>query len=205
MASPTTAPDLRVVDDLDAVTVNDLAMTELANLPGTFSRSFTAADGREYAIQADGDPLVAGQTVAGGRYARGSVSGAELERIETDIAAILVDTGTTIPGLIPTTAAIADAVLAEAVLDHAATAGSLAEYIRISKSLVLGNYVFDNQSYNAVTQFMTAGRIRLFDTAAAVGTATEGGTSEGEFATFTIAGTEHATVTGQPRLVKVSG
>jgi hypothetical protein len=104
-----------------------------------------------------------------------------------------------------TAAAIADAVLTEAVLDHAATAGSLAEFIRIMKSLVLGNYVMDNQTYNAATKFLTGGRIRCFDTAAAVGTATEGGTGEGEFATFTVAGTEHGTVLGQPRLVKVSG
>lgn len=100
---------------------------------------------------------------------------------------------------------IVDAVLTEAVLDHAGTSGSLAEYIRISKSLLLGNYVFDNQTYNSATKFLLTGRIRCFDTSGAVASATEGGSSEGEFATFTIAGTEHATVAGQPRLVKVSG
>lgn len=97
MTSPGDVPTIRVRrTDTQALVVTDATMTEMGD--GLYSYDFAAAvDGREYSIRANGDPTAAGQTVAGGRYAYGAASGTEEARLETDIPAVLVDTGTTLP------------------------------------------------------------------------------------------------------------
>lgn len=62
----------------------------------------------------------------------GTTLDGKLNTIDTNVDSILVDTGTTIPAQItalndPTAAAIADAVWTEAIADHSGTAGSTAE------------------------------------------------------------------------------
>ena len=99
LTSPANTPTIRIRrTDTQALVVTDAAMTEQGD--GNFSYDFTPVDGLEYAVRADGDPTAVGQTVAGGRYVFGAFSGTQETRIETDIPAILVDTGTTLPAAI---------------------------------------------------------------------------------------------------------
>lgn len=95
MVSPANAPTIRIRrTDTQALVVTDDAMTEQGD--GCFSYTFAPVDGLEYSIRADGDPTAAGQTTAQERYAFGSLSGTTEARLEVDIPAILVDTGTTL-------------------------------------------------------------------------------------------------------------
>jgi len=136
MTAPTTAPRIRIRrEDTQVLVVTDASMTEIGD--GLYRYDFAEDAALEYTFRCDGDPLAAGQTSTGGRYTNGSFSGVTEARLETDIPAILVDTGTTIPAQItalndPTAAAIADAVLTELVSDHEGTAGSLAAVVRES-------------------------------------------------------------------------
>ena len=96
LTSPGNVPTIRIRrTDTGALVVTDAAMTELGD--GEFRYDFSPTDGIEYSIRADGDPTAAGQVTASERYQWGVLSGTDVARLETDIPAILVDTGTTIP------------------------------------------------------------------------------------------------------------
>lgn len=89
------SPTIRIRRVSDQVlVVTDAAMTEQGD--GLYSYDFTTSDGEEYAIRVDGTATLPNAE----RYQAGSLSGSVDARINTDIPAILVDTDTTIPGLI---------------------------------------------------------------------------------------------------------
>ncbi len=93
-------------------------------------------------------------------------------------------------------AAVADAVLKELVTDHVGVTDSLADFIRRIAGLMQENFFLDNTTHNA-NGFLTAGRIRLFGNNSF--TATDGGTGEGEIATYNIVS---VTETGKPTQTK---
>ena len=129
LTSPANAPTIRIRrNDTQALVVTDLAMTEIGD--GLYSYAFAPTDGIEYSIRADGDPTAAGQVTADERYQFGSLSGSTEARLETDIPAILVDTGTSLPAdiaALPSAADNADAVWDEPRAGHAG-AGSFGEF-----------------------------------------------------------------------------
>ena len=84
-------------------------------------------------------------------------------------------------------AALADAVWDEALAGHF-TAGSAGLALFLSKGLSQCNYILDNTTYDGAGM-LTAGRIRVFPDAVTAAAATDGGTGEGEIASFTIATT----------------
>jgi len=91
LTAPANTPTIRIRrTDTQALVVTDLAMTEQGD--GNFSFDFSPTDGIEYAARSDGDPTVSGQTIAGARYAYGSLSGTTEARIEVGIPDILADT-----------------------------------------------------------------------------------------------------------------
>jgi hypothetical protein len=77
MVSPTTAPAITIRrTDTGADVVTDAAMTEVGE--GTYRYDFTGDKTLHYTAVADGDPLAAGQTIAGGRYQSGGFMGADV-------------------------------------------------------------------------------------------------------------------------------
>ena len=99
--------------------------------------------------------------------------------------------------------AIADAVLEELVSDHQSVSGSLAEAIMLIKGLAQDNYVLDSTSFNA-NGLMTAATIRIFSNATQVANATDGGTGQGELATFTVTAEAEPGQGDRLKLYKVS-
>jgi len=99
----------------------------------------------------------------------------------------------------PSAATVADAVWDEALSGHMA-AGSAGLALFLAKGLAQCNYVLDNTEFNA-SGMMTAGRIRVFATPQAAAAATEGGSDEGEVATFAVAAS--GTTSGRLQLYKV--
>lgn len=85
----------------------------------------------------------------------------------------------------PTPAAIRDAVLNAMLEDHAVV-GSVADGIAIAAGLLQGNFYMDNTTHDANGQ--TSARLRVWRSAAAMGTPTAGAAGlEGAFAAFTVA------------------
>lgn len=81
-------------------------------------------------------------------------------------------------------ATLRDAVLDALLSDHA-IAGSVADGIAIAAGLLQGNFFMDNTTHDANGQ--TSGRLRLWRSAAAMGTPTPGAAGlEGAFAAFTV-------------------
>jgi hypothetical protein len=116
VTSPTNVPTITVrrLDTGAAVETNQ-NMTEVGD--GLYTFDLTTVSTLEYGYVVDADPLAASQVTAAERFQYGAVSGIQDERVETDIPAILVDTGTTIPGLLSTIDSTVDAIL----VDTAAT------------------------------------------------------------------------------------
>lgn len=81
-------------------------------------------------------------------------------------------------------AAIVTAVLDELLTAHAVT-GSVGDAIAIAAGLLQGNFFMD-QTNNTNPNGQTASRLRIFRTGVAAAAATDGGTGEGEFATFLV-------------------
>ena len=76
LVAPATAPTIRIRrTDTGALVVVDSAMTERGD--GAYSFDFSPVEGLEYSIRADGDPILAGQTIPGGRFSIGSLSGTD--------------------------------------------------------------------------------------------------------------------------------
>lgn len=76
MTAPVTLPRVTVIRGSDlGEEHSDVSMVNAAR--GGYRFTFTTSDNEEYWWIADGDPLVAGQTKAGGRYDRGSASGTD--------------------------------------------------------------------------------------------------------------------------------
>ena len=99
LVAPANVPEVTIRRiDTQAIVAGPSAMTEIGE--GSFAFTFAPVATLEYAIVADGDPLAAGQVLTLDRYQYGFLSGIDEARIQTDIPAILVDTGTTIPALI---------------------------------------------------------------------------------------------------------
>jgi len=88
-----------------------------------------------------------------------------------------------IRNLPPQATAIRDAVLNAARSGFVGT-GTIGEGLAIAASLLQGNYYMDNITNTDNGQ--TEARIRCFHTGAAANAATQGGTGEGEFATFLV-------------------
>jgi hypothetical protein len=101
--------------DTQAQVVTADSMIEVGG--GSYSYSFTTSPTLEYTIRVD----AGGGTTPGERYVYGAVSGITEARIETDIPAILVDTDTTIPGLITGLNDLSAADAADAVWDELLT------------------------------------------------------------------------------------
>ncbi len=96
LTSPADDPEIRIRrQDTGALVVNDDPMTEQGD--GVFTYDFAEDPTLEYVFRCDGDPTVSGQTTALERYVAGSFSGITEARLETDVPAILEDTGTDIP------------------------------------------------------------------------------------------------------------
>jgi hypothetical protein len=103
-------------------------------------------------------------------------------------------TVTTISGSVtalndPSASAVADAVWRELLADHQAVSGSFAETQMLIAGLVQNNFVLDATTYHPTSGLLTAGTMRIFSTGAQVDAATDGGSSEGELATFEVAAT----------------
>ena len=90
---------------------------------------------------------------------------------------------------LPSAAAIRDAVLNELLSNHSIE-GSVADGIAIAAGLLQGNFYIDNVDNNDPNGQTTC-RMRLFRSGTATLAATDGGSGEGEFATFTVE-TEYA-------------
>lgn len=90
-----------------------------------------------------------------------------------------------------TAADVATAVLDALLTDHAVE-GSVADGVALAASLLQGNYVVD-QTVTSDPNGQTSARLRCFRDGAAAAAATDGGTGEGEFATF-VATTEYSGV-----------
>lgn len=111
-----TVPTIRVRRlDTNALVETDSNMTEIGD--GLYGFTLTTVTTLEYGYRVDADPAgsdgVDGQVTVSERYLSGTVSGIQDERIETDVPAILVDTGTTIPGLLTTIDTVVDAILVD--------------------------------------------------------------------------------------------
>lgn len=66
------------------------------------------------------------------------------------------------------------------------TTDTVGETLTILRGLVQQNFMLDETVYNA-DNLLTSGRIRIFTNKTEVGAATDGGSGQGEIATFTIA------------------
>ena len=93
---------------------------------------------------------------------------------------------------------VADAVWDEMQADHVVT-GSFGDLMRRIVALQKENYLIDQTAYNT-PGLLTSGRIRLFNSKAEVDAATDGGSGEGEFATYQFTTTSK---TGQPERADV--
>jgi hypothetical protein len=106
--------------------------------------------------------------------------------VEGDYTAIYRNTAA--PNIVTTVelfAFRASKFLEELVVPASAVAGSAAEYFRLILGLVQQNYILDLTSYNAVG-LLTAGRIRIFDTAANLPVTGGGSETTGLLATYNI-------------------
>jgi hypothetical protein len=79
---------------------------------------------------------------------------------------------------------IVNAILDELLTGHAIV-GSVGDAIAIAAGLLQGNFFMD-QTNNSDPNGQTAARLRVFRTGAATALATNGGSGEGEFATFLV-------------------
>jgi hypothetical protein len=85
---------------------------------------------------------------------------------------------------LPIASAIANAVLDELLTAHAVV-GSVGDAIAIAAGLLQGNFFMD-QTNNTNPNGQTAARLRVFRTALQAAGASDGGSGEGEFATFLV-------------------
>jgi len=84
----------------------------------------------------------------------------------------------------PTVPSIVTAILDELLSGHAIV-GSVGDGIAIAAGLLQGNFFMD-QTNNADPNGQTAARIRIFRNSADAAAATDGGSGQGEFASFTV-------------------
>jgi len=118
------------------------------------------------------------------------------------VAASHVDSFKVVANGAPSADQIADAVLEELISEHWTNADSLAGALRLVRGLAKRNFVLDNTTFNS-KGLLTVGRLRLFDTKAAAGAATDGGSGEGEFAALTISGVAEDDNAGRLKIGKV--
>jgi hypothetical protein len=149
MAIPGTLPRIYITRSGDStLVVNGSPMTNLGR--GHYRFDFAPADGQEYAVDVDGDPLAAGQTITGQRFAVGSISGTTEARIETDIPAMLLLMTTT--GVVLTGPAIT-AIWNEDVTGREASPNSAARIQDMTNKLMRGR----------IRTNPTEGRLELYD------------------------------------------
>ena len=122
---------------------------------------------------------------------------------ESLLEAAISTAETNIIAAIPTAATIVDALLDE-VCDstHHFTSNTVGEFVTIVRGISQQNWVMDNTTYDA-NGFMTAARIRIFATKTAANAATNGGSGEGEIATFTVTGTPETSPTAGVQIGRV--
>jgi hypothetical protein len=107
-----------------------------------------------------------------------SKSGFQIVVAREDLATTTLDQLATLVAQLP------DDILDAALADHGVI-GSVADGIAIAAGLLQGNFFVD-QTNNTDPNGQTAARMRVFRDAAATAAATDGGSSEGEFATFVV-------------------
>lgn len=113
LTSPGDLPEIQIRRvDTQAIVQAFTAMTEIGD--GMYSFNFAPSATLDYTFTVDADPSVTGQ--ASPRYFGGSISGPANDAVLNDIPAILVDTDTTIPGLIAVLNDISVADILTAVL-----------------------------------------------------------------------------------------
>lgn len=102
----------------------------------------------------------------------------------------LFSTAIVTPPTPPTAAAIRDAILDAARSGHLGV-GTIGEGVAIAASMLQGNFYMDNV-VNTDPNGQTSARIRCFLSGTATAGATQGGSGEGEFATFVVTTTYSA-------------
>ena len=122
---------------------------------------------------------------------------------ESLLEAAISTAETNIIAAIPTATTIVDALLDE-VCDstHHFTSNTVGEFVTIVRGIAQQNWVIDTTVYDA-NAFMTSARIRIFATEAAATAATDGGSGEGEIASFTVTGTAESSPTTGVKIGKV--
>ncbi len=100
-----------------------------------------------------------------------------------------------------TTDDIITGVLEAIITDHSSVVGSLAEAVMIIRGMSLSNYVLDNATYDS-QGLLTSSRVRIFPNASLAGTASLGGSGEGELATFNMTTTTSSP--GRPLITKIT-
>jgi len=110
-------------------------------------------------------------------------------RMDSDVGAMQANVITASALAADAVAEIVDAVWRELLADHQAVSGSFAEAQMLIAGLVQNNYVLDSTTFHPISKVMTAGRMRIFSNGAQVTAATDGGSSEGELATFEVTST----------------
>jgi len=97
----------------------------------------------------------------------------------------------------PTASAIASAILDEVLAGHFVS-DSVGEALTLIRGLLQQHYVLDATVYNS-DDLLLGGRLRLFSSAALVDASTDGGSGEGDFASFTVTAVAEP---GFPRQIK---
>jgi hypothetical protein len=133
--------------------------------------------------------------IVGGVTARAPVSGIAsfnvTARSVDDLAfpavsgrSMAVDVSGNVNATVTNLTAIVNAVLDELLSGHAVI-GSVGDGIAIAAGLLQGNFFMD-QTNNTDPNGQTAARLRVFRTGIAAQAATDGGSGQGEFASFTV-------------------
>jgi len=95
-----------------------------------------------------------------------------------------VDISGNVSANVANTPTVVNAILDELLTGHAIV-GSVADGIAIAAGMLQGNFLMD-QTNNADPNGQTAARLRVFRTGVATAAATDGGSGQGEFATFVV-------------------
>lgn len=193
----TTAADFTTADraklDQLAADYTTARAAKIDNLDATVSsRLAPTVSGRTLDVSADGEAGLDWANVGSPTTVQ-NLSGTTIKRATDNPTALEIDTqlsaahGAGAWGSTMTTSQIATAVW-NALLTDYAVSGSMGEALALVTGLSQGNYIIDQASHGVNGQ--TTARIRLFRSGADVGSATDGGSGEGEFATY-VALTEY--------------
>jgi hypothetical protein len=162
---------------IDATAIADSAIDAGAIATGAITSAKFAAGAINAAAIADA--AIDAATFAAGAIDATAIATDALGSLELAASAV-----TEIAAAIPTAAAVADSVWDEATSGHLA-GGTFGELMALLYGLSNGMVVIDNTTNTSGG--LTAARIRVFTSQAAVFAATDGGSGEGEIAVFDVA------------------